>query len=422
MRIIVLSSDHPNFAHSGPNNIVLAALLEGLSSRGHHVGWAVAGPDRLLAEETRCRLSGQGIDFIGDFTDHLEFGPQDGVIKKGLLLRKALFPRRTDDLPRFRQPDLVVAQLVREKPDLVVLFWDTWFEYLVEAMHGLRVIGYLAKPRHDAPLVRLDHNLVNGKLRNPLRQFVARRLLEHQRGRHFHRVRALRGVAEICALDAGIYRQLGVKAAYVPITTPDFFGPDCEARRRSAEAGGQEFGVVGALGTLHTLGTSIGIEFWCRDVLPRLTQIMPHEHWVINVYGRGSQPAVLAGLGQDPHITFRGFVPDIDNAMLSNQAFLFCNNAGPYRGAYTRVVYAFSSGTCMIAHRSLSESMPEVQHGNNALLGETGGDIANLVALAASDRRLRERIGAAARATYEDCFAPAAVGRKLDQFFAESLA
>ena len=57
--------------------------------------------------------------------------------------------------------------------------------------------------------------------------------------------------------------------------------------------------------------------------------------------------------------------------MVGNHIFLLLNNAGPYTGGYTRVIYAFSSGSCLIAHKRLADSMPELVHDRNCLLGAT---------------------------------------------------
>jgi glycosyltransferase involved in cell wall biosynthesis len=112
-------------------------------------------------------------------------------------------------------------------------------------------------------------------------------------------------------------------------------------------------------------------------------------------------------------VTIKGFVPDIDEEILSSAVFLMCNNAGSYSGGYTRVIYAMATGACMVAHRGIAHSMPEVRHGENALLGETPQEIAGLVEQAYRDPELRKRIGVAARATYETQYHPRAVARKL---------
>ena len=114
-----------------------------------------------------------------------------------------------------------------------------------------------------------------------------------------------------------------------------------------------------------------------------------------------------------PHVALRGFVPDIDDEVAGNHIFLLLNNAGPYTGGYTRVIYAFSSGSCLIAHTRLADSMPELVHGRNCLLGATPEEIADHIAAAARDPGLRARLGEAGRATYEEDYRPSRVARGL---------
>ena len=120
--------------------------------------------------------------------------------------------------------------------------------------------------------------------------------------------------------------------------------------------------------------------------------------WVINICGRFELPPEFDDLKPQPNVAMRGFVPDIDEEVRGNHIFLLLNNAGPYTGGYTRVIYAFSSGSCLIAHTRLAESMPELVHGRNCLLGATPEEIADHIAAAARDPALRARLGEAARA------------------------
>jgi hypothetical protein len=79
------------------------------------------------------------------------------------------------------------------------------------------------------------------------------------------------------------------------------------------------------------------------------------------------------------------------------------------------VIYALSSGACLIAHRRLADSMPELVHDENCLLGSTAEEIADLIALAARDPHLRDRLGNNGRATYEAHYQPSQVARGLLQ-------
>ena len=105
----------------------------------------------------------------------------------------------------------------------------------------------------------------------------------------------------------------------------------------------------------------------------------------------------------------RGFVPDIDAAILSAPIFLCTNNATPFKVGHTRYLLAWSLGACVVAHRDAALSMPEIIDGQTALLGDDAEGIADAITRAAADRALRRKIGRA-------------VGKPTTLFRAESVA
>ena len=112
-------------------------------------------------------------------------------------------------------------------------------------------------------------------------------------------------------------------------------------------------------------------------------------------------------------MALRGFVEDIDDEIAGNQLFLLLNNAGPYTGGYTRVMYALSAGACLIAHSRLAELIPELVDDENCLLAGTPEAISDRIIRAARDEELRHRIGIAARQTYLDHFHPSRIAHGL---------
>ena len=67
----------------------------------------------------------------------------------------------------------------------------------------------------------------------------------------------------------------------------------------------------------------------------------------------------------------------------------------------------------MVAHRNAAQAMPEIVHGENALLGDSASEIAQLVAAACADTALRRRIGAAGYRTFRDSFTAERVAPKI---------
>jgi hypothetical protein len=267
----------------------------------------------------------------------------------------------------------------------------------------MRVYGYFGRPPMAASKVHARE-----KLHGIKRALTDARLQARER-RHLARLQSLSGARNLCALDAVWYDQHGVRCSYLPNTWPDAYGENWRSLRREAEARRQGIHMLGNIGVLSSTGNYYGMRFLADEVLPLLRRELAGADWSINICGRFQFPPSLDRLRREPNVAIRGFVPDIDDEMLGNQIFLLLNNAGPYPGGYTRVIFAFSSGSCLVAHRRLAESMPELVHDDNCLLGDTPESITALIAAAASDGALRSRIGEAARRTYVERYRPALI-------------
>jgi glycosyltransferase involved in cell wall biosynthesis len=416
MHVLFLTSAHPNLNHSQSAETVLTALMKEIARFGHKVSWAVDCPVNCLDGNTRTHLEAMGVRFLNDFSDEIDFGPRFTFKPRQVLhtVRKAFLPMEDDDAPWFHNPKRVADRIRGAVADVAVLYWDSWFENLLPELNGLPIVAYSAKPRYEAPMTCIEGRL-RGTSENPIKRWLVYRMLKHQRERHFRRMRRLAGFTNIHADDAMMYERAGIKCGHVPNTWPDAYGPDWAKAREEAEARESGFGILGSMGTVHTTGNLVGIAFWAKEVLPHLERGIGHDNWVINMCGRGLEqlPEDIARRLKHSHVVWKGFVPDIDREVLANGIFLMCNNAGPYSGGYTRVIHAMSSGSCLLAHRHLARSMPEVKHGYNALLGESGEEIASLLVGAYRDPELRKRIGKGARETYERCYRPAVVAEKL---------
>jgi hypothetical protein len=111
----------------------------------------------------------------------------------------------------------------------------------------------------------------------------------------------------------------------------------------------------------------------------------------------------------------RGYVDDLDKEMISSDVFLLLNNAGPYWAAYTRHILAWQMGLCLVVHGNSKHAIPEISHMDNALVGFTSRQIAELVSLAATDANVNARVRLGGRATYEKFFTPKRVGAQLSR-------
>lgn len=409
MHIAVLASVHPSFSHARAGHVVLASLLEEFGRAGHRVSLYTACCANARDPRALARLQASNVQHAADLTAQASPEPRlPGLASDLRTLRKAFLPTQGDDYPRFANS---AAQRIRaDKPEAALIFWDSVLEYLLPALEGVRAVGYLARPRTASPLAAIDARPGSGLQR--LRMAVLRRILLNQEARHLRRLRGLAAAANICALDAAYYSAHGVPCDYLPNTWPDFFGADWRAGRERAEAGRARLSVLANIGAVNATGNGFGLQYLSDEVLPALAPEV-RAGIELNICGGGTLAPEIAGALIGQGVRVRGFVDDIDGEVLANRVFLLLNNAGPYTGGYTRVAYAFSAGACLVAHRRLADSMPEVRHGENALLGSSGAEIAELLRQAASDPALARRLGEGARRTYESAYRPAVVARRL---------
>lgn len=403
-RILVLSSISPSYAHFRAAQTVLAHLLQELAQLGLEVRYAVAEREPNADSVSEARLQVAGVTALPGPPPRMNSVIPAGsrVVRGFEVLLEATNPRHGVDDPNFAAPAAEVERLASSGANAAILFWDTLYEQLVPSLasRGIPVFGYLARPPFASAQTTMQDRLTG------VRRHLEKIRLHSREQRHFSRLQELTGARNICALDAAWYMREGVACRYLPNTWPDAFGKNWLAIRTAAEGRRSGIHILGNIGGLNATGNRYGMTYLADRVLPLLDRSMVGRDWTVNICGRFEIPSELGHLAQHPRVAMRGFVPDIDDEVAGNHLFLLLNNAGPYTGGYTRVIYAFAAGACLIAHRRLADSMPELAAGRNCLLGETPEEIAGLIAEAASDPALRSRIGMAARATYADCYHP----------------
>lgn len=408
MKLLFLSSNVPRLGHFRAGETIVALLLRQLRAAGHTVELGLIRT-KPIDGETRAALERDGVLILPSFDgfmvpDDEERGSLLSRVSRGL--RRVLGFGKDVDPPVVRGRQLAAA-LDGRQADAVLLFWDTLFE---KALPWLRTpsVGYLARPPTASELSRLDADPARG-WRMQWRRLVVLR----SEARHFARMRHLRRAVNICALDAALYTDRGVPSSYLSNTWEDPFGQDWLQERQAAEGRRDGIHILGNLGGLQATGNTFGLTYFAERVLPLLGSKLGGQDWTVNICGRFALPEDLGRKLTHPNVAIRGFVDDIDEEVAGNAIFLLLNNAGPYTGGYTRVIYAMATGACLVAHRRLADSMPELIDGKNCLLGDEPQDFLRLLDMAAGDAALRRRIGASARRTYENRYHPQAIAQRL---------
>ena len=395
--------------------MVCALLAEEFGRQIPKVTVGLCGADSPVSDAAAARLKQAGVDVVSLSGQRVAAPAVSSALATAKGLVQSLVLNGTQyDFPRPDDARALAAAIDAVGADAALLSWDTLAEFALPFMKT-PAFGYLARPPYESGVARAKAMAPGLRRRLTLAQFAA------QERRHLARLRRLRAAANICALDAAYYTSHGVPCAYVSNTWADPVGADWQARRSRQEAFMTGVQILGNIGAVGATGNTFGMRYLGREVLPLLTRTAADLDWAIAICGGGKLVSDVAEALDHPRVRIKGFVDDIDAELLSSGIFLLLNNAGPYTGGYTRVVYACATGACLVAHANLKKSMPELVSGINCLLGETPAEIAGLIKQAMADEGLRRRIGAAARTTYEIEYAPKAVAAKLATMLQQKL-
>jgi glycosyltransferase involved in cell wall biosynthesis len=341
----------------------------------------------------------------------LEAPPDDVGGPPGRLVRLATSRDPGLFYPSYRLRDEVARRVAASGADVVLHLWAS---AAFAACHDVDrpVYAYAGNPDHYAMTVRLRYpelfDVPTATPRNRVRVRVWREAY-----RRFEAV-ALRMVARstwvgcVSAPNARYYSEHGhPRAFYVQNMWPRL--PTSAPTGAGAEPGK----IVGNIGGQYATGNTFGLALLGRGILPELDRRLG-DRYSVHLYGAGKPFSGVAASLAHPRVLNRGFVADIDAELQSAQVFLLANNNNPdYVIGHTRVLHAWSLGSCMVAHRNMALAMPEIVHGENALLGETAEELAEHVATAVHDEELRLRIGEAGRRTWEREFLPPVVIRRV---------
>jgi len=273
------------------------------------------------------------------------------------------------------------------------------------------VFAYAGNPDHYSMAARLKHPelfaIPQRTLRNRLKLRFWRRAY-----RRFEDVvvrLALRSTWIGCASapNADYYTQKGhPRAFYLQNMWPELVG-----ERRKIEPSGNL--IAGNLGGQYATGNTFGGWLLATEVLPALDRLLGDDYEV-QLFGAGIFSEPVAHALEHPRVRNRGFVDDIDAELQATKVFLLCNNGNPdFVVGHTRILHAWSLGSCLVAHVNMARAMPEIVHGENALLGSTGEELAEHVVAACRDETLRRRIIAGGRRTWEREFRPEVVVERI---------
>lgn len=413
MRLFFIGAHMPLAGHSvRAPTVVIRESMAAFQSLGHEV---VFQP--LLSHESERGFEEAGERALEWARAHgVEplpslFAPPDTVgSTPRQLVRQAISRRPGDFYPSYALRHELARRVRASGADVCFHLW-TSAAFAACAEVEAPVFGYAGNPDHYSMEARLKHPEIFDIPQATLRNRVKLRLWR----------RAYRNFEHVVARLARRATWLGCVSA----TTAEFYAAHGHPRafylqnmwpRMPLAGPGEaptENRIVGNLGGQYATGNTFGGWFLGHRVLPSLDRLLGDDY-TVDLYGAGSFAPPVARTLDHPRVRNRGFVDDIDAELRAAKVFLLCNNSNPdFIAGHTRVLHAWSVGSCLVAHTNMARAMPEIVHGENALLGETGEELAEHVAAACRDEDLRLRILEGGRRTWEREFLPETVVRRI---------
>jgi hypothetical protein len=411
MRIFFVASNLPQAGHSVRSpTVVVRESLNALVELGHDVVLQPLLPHEreaeLSADEERAIewAAARGIEILPALKAPGQPWPsRKDVVRQALSSDPQLF------FPACALRDETAARVAASDAELVLHLWSSPALAACSSVDR-PVFAYYGNPDHRAMSARLKYpELFDVPLettKNRIRFELLKRGNEHQKRANIELMRAATWSANVCATDAEFFADHGHPNAFY---IQNMWAPSELELPTPAD----ENKLVGNMGGLYATGNTFGMWFLTQEVIPALDRRL-RERYSVHVYGAGRPTSKVAAALEHPRVQVRGFVDDIDAELRSAKLFLLMNNNNPdFIAGHTRVLHVWTLGCCLVAHRNMAMAMPEVRHGENALLGETGEEIAELVAEALSNEELRRRIAAGGRETFERSFLPPTVMRRV---------
>lgn len=269
-----------------------------------------------------------------------------------------------------------------------------------------------------------DHLPVDARLRNPelfgipivslwdrLRLLIERFLNWRRKRLHIKMMNHCEVVANNSILDAAFYKTHGhQRSIYLQNMWPEMergSAVGCLAKNGSVK-------IIGNVGNLAATGNTFGLDYLGRRLFPLLESRFGQCPFEVHLLGKGPARESVSRYLTDRRIVFRGWVDNINSEIQTSDAFLVLTNANKdFLVGNTRILLAWALGACVVLHANSGQAMPEIQHGENVLMGRTPDEIADLIVRASEDRELRTKIGEGGFRTFQTYYRSDVVVQKM---------
>ena len=335
--------------------------------------------------------------------------------QKRHVLKKLFNPKKSDFYPESVFSDLVEEAVNNIDPDYVFIPWSEWLTACCSSLK-YKKFAYYGNPDHKTAKHRyvFDQKYKLTK-HSYLKHLIYLKFLEYF---HLKNMKEYDALGNVAKNDADYYIKNGHQNA--------FYIKNIWIKRNlneQSEAGLNEQvkqrhdAIICNLGQVNATANRYGIELVGKELAPLLEKKLVAGTYELMICGNGTLPKnVLAEIGHST-LNFRGFVDDIDDELMKADAFVCLNNASPFKVCHTRYLHAWSLGTCVIAHRDVTHSLPEMRHGYNCLLGNSISEVADMIKEVLSNEHLKRKIGDGGLETFTNEFQAGCIAPQIVQTF-----
>jgi glycosyltransferase involved in cell wall biosynthesis len=401
MRLAVATADWPHPAHTVQGaSVLLFELIRALAAQPDtsvaflKVGREGEAEPDAKAMEGIALLRQCGVDVLPP----VNIPPR---LRLGNTVSKLIARHPEHFFPDIVHGPQIARALEPWRPDALLVALSEWLTAACSTVPVTR-FAYYGNPDPKSARVRAEHDFALGG--SPLTYARSRVALARMEKMHLEVMRRYHLLGEVSKNDVDYYASSGhPNAFYIRHVWIDRFGESWRQRRDALESF-DPLVIIGNVGRLEATGNRMGIEYLGRELLPALRRRMKPGSFRVEICGAAKLHPRIAEHLNGPDVVVRGFVDDIDAAILSAPIFLVTNNATPFKVGNTRYLLAWSLGACVVAHRDAALSMPEIVDGESALLGDDADGLADAIARAGADRALCRKIGEGGWETYRTLF------------------
>ncbi|MBL00857.1 MAG: hypothetical protein CMI34_05570 [Opitutales bacterium] len=387
MKILIPSDIIPSKEHNiRAGNIVLYNIIKGFLNKGVQV-------DFLYFNNDNKKINISDIDLLRNkrfnFVTELKFKPhtKDNYWKK---FKKVFLPNMYDLFPILFLKANVKKEVQKIKPDWIFIFWSENLTHLFANIES-KVFAYYGNPLCKNMKAS---NFLLEKFRSNFFQKLLQNIYLYNLSKIHHRImKNIDIIGNVAKNDALYYKNKGHKNSfYITNTWFNKFSDIQIKKEINKNYKTNIFRIAANLGKLNGTANTYGLIYLFDRLVPVLNEVFKNEKFQLHIFGSGKPESYVLKKSIFKNVIFRGYVRNIDQALLQCPVFLCCNNATRYNVGHTRYLHAWTLGRCVVSHNNVRLAMPELKHNFNCLLGKDEYEIAQNIYKVYKNKKLFKTI------------------------------